>query len=78
MWVDYKSVDDGYSSLVNFQLRIMIFQLSDWFPKPGYELLLLSLTKINKEKLMANFLCCNFGGQKKFFRGVVGKENVTI
>ena len=42
---------------------IMIFQLSDWFPK---------------EKLMANFLCWNFGGRKKFFRGIVGKENVTI
>ena len=23
-----------YSMLVNFQLRIVIFQLSDWFPKP--------------------------------------------
>ena len=27
---------------------------------------------------MANFLCLNFGGRKNFFRGVVGKENVTI
>ena len=27
---------------------------------------------------MANFLCWNFGGRKIFFRGVFGKENVTI
>ena len=27
---------------------------------------------------MANFLCLNFGGRKKIFRGVFGKENVTI
>ena len=27
---------------------------------------------------MTNFLCWNFEGRKNFFRGVVGKENVTI
>ena len=27
---------------------------------------------------MADFLCWNFGGRKIVFRGVDGKENVTI
>ena len=27
---------------------------------------------------MANFLCWNFGGGKKFVRGVVGKENLRF
>ena len=49
----------------------MIFQLSDWFPKP---IIWAIIVKFDQKKLMANFLCWNFGGRKKFFRGVVGKD----
>jgi len=55
----------------------MIFQLSDWFPKPMIWAIIVKFDQIRK-KLMANFLCWNFGGRKNFFRGVVAKENVTI
>ena len=56
---------------------IMIFQISDWFPKPMIWAIIVKFDQIRK-KLMANLLCWNFEGRKKFLRGVVGKENVTI
>ena len=56
----------------------MIFQLSDWFPKPMIWAIIVKFDQI-KKKLMANFLVLKiFGGRKKFFRGVYGKENVMI
>ena len=57
---------------------IMIFQLSDWFPKPMIWAIIIKFDQIRKNWSMANFLCWNFGGRKKFVRGVVGKENVTM
>ena len=38
---------------------IMIFQLSDWFPKPMIWAIIIKFDQNNKEKLMANFLCWN-------------------
>ena len=54
----------------------MIFQLSDWFPKPMIWAIIIKFDQIRK-----NWISCAeiFGGQKKIFRGgVVGNENVTI
>ena len=48
----------------------MIFQLSDWFPKPIIWAIIIKFDQNNKEKLMANFLCWNFGGRKKFLSSV--------
>ena len=55
----------------------MILQLSDWFPKPMIWAIIVKFDQF-EEKLMANFLCWNFVVRKKIFRGVIGKENVTI
>ena len=54
----------------------MIFQLSNWFPKPMIWAIIIKFDQNYKEKLMVNFLCWNFGGQKNFFRGVLSQENV--
>ena len=38
----------GYTSLVNFKLRIMIFQLSDWLPKPMIRATIVKFDQIRK------------------------------
>ena len=52
---------------------IMIFQLSDWFPMPIIWAIIVKFDQIRK-----NWWRISCAGRKKNFRGVVGKENVTI
>ena len=52
---------------------IMIFQLSDWFPKPIIWAIIVTFDQIRK-----NWWRISCAGRKKRFHGVVGKENVTI
>ena len=44
---------------------IMIFQLSDWFPKPMIWAIIVKFDQIRKNW---------WRGRKNFFRGVIGKE----
>ena len=52
---------------------VMIFQLSDWFPKPIIWTIIVTFDQIRK-----NWWRISCAGREKIFRGVVGKENVTI
>ena len=55
----------------------MIFQLSDWFPKPMIWAIIIKFDQIRKTWWWIS--CAEiFGGRKKFFCGVFSKENVTI
>ena len=51
----------------------MIFQLSDWFPKPIIWAIIVKFDQIRK-----NWWQISCAGRKKVFPCVVGKENVTI
>ena len=45
----------------------MIFQLSDWFPKPMIRAIIVKFDQIRKNWWRISYKCWNFGGRKKFF-----------
>ena len=55
----------------------MIFQLSDWFPKPMIWAIIVKFDQIRKNWWRISCAEILEVG-KNFFRGVFGKENVTI
>ena len=54
----------------------MIFQLSDWFPKPMIWAIIVKFDQIRKN--WWRIPCAEILEVGVFFRGVFGKENVTI
>ena len=54
----------------------MIFQLSDWFPKPMIGAIIVKFDQIRKNWWRIS--CAEILGRKKIFRGIFAKENVTI